>query len=330
MHLENTAPPPSGYFLRSSPDGPERGPLSLDNLRDLAEFQHVTPESWIREPDEAEPQCLADLPELMAAIFPQKKSFQFKHYNQTRDTEAGYAPVDVKSLFRCDNTPPPAPVRKRGAPPPPSVATVGLAKRGRPAPSIGFDPKSVLEASQAMIHNQTGGPSAKQRRPRAGFSAGRTFFAVRWTLAALLLGCAIWVWSGVTVVQDIFLLMVLGMIPMVGAILLTVSDIINWAMNQVGSREIEPPDFNTAETAFAAEDWPTAAAAYLRLLQHHPHELRAYVPGIAAGVAAGELKKVMAFHNLANKHLGAHDRNLLVDALARRGLPQLPTSRKRR
>jgi hypothetical protein len=337
MRLKDTAPPPAGYFIRPSPDGPERGPLSLENLRDLAEFQHVTPEFWIRRDGETEPRPLRDLPDLMAHIFPEKKAFHFKSYQQTEDVDAGYNPVDVKNLFRCETSAPPIP--RPGAPsgqrpinPPPSGGTaetdpegpgLGLARREQPPPAVGFDPKAVLQASQAMTRARTQ-TEGNPQPPKPRFSPRRTFFWIRWSLAALLAGSAVWIWSDLERFQDIFLLMLLGMVPMVGAILLTVSDIIDWFLNRVGSTEIEPPDFTRAEAAFAAGEWRAAASEYLRSLQRHPLELHGYIPGIAAAVAAEEPKKAAALHLLANKNLGRHDRNLLTAALRRQGLPPLP------
>src|SRR5690606_35103682 len=120
MRLEPADFRPTGYFIRSSLDGPERGPLNLDHLRDLAEFQHVPLTSLVRLRDDEEPRPLSEMPELLAAIFPEKNKLHFKSYRRTTDPDAGNTPVDVHDVNRCETggvfaanpRPPEKPARK--------------------------------------------------------------------------------------------------------------------------------------------------------------------------------------------------------------------------
>lgn len=325
MRLKDADSPPAGYFTRPSSEEPERGPFTIENLRDLAEFQHVRPESLIRTADSEIARPIREIPELFAAIFPKKAALHFKTSRTTYETDAGHAAVDVADLFRC-----------KAAPPPPLPATTGERPSARisltqKTPALpeetAFDTREILAASVAISRERRGG-SKERRPPRPGFSAGRMFLVVRWGLALLLVGLSMWIWSDVGKTISVMLTFLIGMVPMVGAILLVAGDVISWTMDAFTDwREnqcSQPPDYSAAEERYRAEEWAAAATEFLKLLETHPRELRAYMAGIGAAAAANDSAKITAFHALALEKLGEHDRNLLANALYRRGLPPLP------
>lgn len=336
MRIHPSAPRPTGYFIRSSPDGPERGPLTLENLRDLAEFQHVTPNSEIRSEQDETWRELHEIPDLLTALFPEKTRFAFKSYQRSDNSDAERAPVDVRNLYRCEKAevspgqveaPPPA---QMGTPDHPasteSPPAEGLPAESGPADSGGFDPRQMLAESVAIAKARASAHQPDPGHAPKRFRTRRTLFLVRWLAAALFMAMVWWLWTSLA--ASPFWAILLSLPLLAFAIALIVSDILDWALDgfqMLSTREPSPPvDYTKAEQLFRAEKWKAAAAAYGEILNIDPHQIRAYREGIAAAIAAGEKKKLKTFQDLAVKHLGSHDRNLLDGALRRHGLPPLP------
>ncbi|MEX2382582.1 MAG: hypothetical protein WD490_09380 [Opitutales bacterium] len=96
---------PKGYFIRRAGSDQDRGPFSIESMKDLAEFDHLSPKDEVRLED-GNYQRLIDVPELKAVIFPATEAYHFKTYKRTEDKESAYAPIDAQSIVRCDNTAP--------------------------------------------------------------------------------------------------------------------------------------------------------------------------------------------------------------------------------
>ncbi|MEX2380940.1 MAG: hypothetical protein WD490_01020 [Opitutales bacterium] len=328
MRLKNSDPEASehsGFYVRPGPDEPERGPLILEKLQDLAEFGHITPDWLVRASGEESFFPFRDLPELMTAVFPEKKSFHLKRHQKAKDTEAGYAKIDVKDLYRCDadgeardgadggeepeDSPQPAmPAEQENGP-----QTVGSAP-------IGIDVKALLQASVLMAKERSG---KDVRREKVPFSTGRVFQTVRWSFAVFfgLLGIYILGSSGSMRLA----------IPMFAfSVLLVALDFVGWMCDGLEGWIVnaagKPPDFSDAEGRLKVGDWAAAAAAFLAVTRKHPKEIHGYFAGLSAAFAARDKKTTAAFHSLAQKNLGTHDLNLLNGALRRRKVPPVPPS----
>lgn len=348
MHLKESDSHPSGYRIRPSADAPERGPFSLESLHDLAEFQHVTPDFLVRPEGEEEWRPLRDLPELMAAIFPARKAYQFKSYTQQNDPDAGYTPVDVRNIYRCDgppsrSSPPPPPVSRPappdpaaispGPPPPRMDRPEGAAPGDSPAESeaIAFDVAKMLEESEAISRARQAERGEERQRWWQAISFPGGSFMIRWLVAFFLFVVACWIWSDPGTGTVVVVSMLLGLFPMALAIILTAGDIIDWFISRferLAVRDaVEFVDYREAEAKLAAGDWAGATSAYLTGIEKAPHQLRGYLGAIAAATAAGDQKKLATFQAFALKHLSVPDRNLLSGALNRRGLPPLPVRR---
>lgn len=332
MRLKDSEPDASGYFVRSGPDGPERGPLTIDKLQDLAEFGNITLDWLVRKSGEEIFLPFSDLPELMTEVFPQKKSFQLKQYQKAKDQEAELAPIDVRDLFQCaagsavEKALTESDARVGGAETPgisllrPNPGDRKIAAENVATAPDGIDVKAILQASEAMAKARTG---EGERRGRASFSTNRTFLVVRWILAICF---------------ALFGIYVLGAsgswrlaIPMFGmAILLVALDFVAWMCDGVEGWVVnaagKPPDFSDAERWLRAGDWSAAAAAFLAVCRKHPKQIRGYFAGISAAFAARDEEMAAAFHSLARKNLAAHDLNLLNGALRRGNVPPVPPS----
>ncbi len=323
MRLKDSAPEPAGYRIRSAPDSPERGPYTLDQLKDLAEFGNIAPEWLVQKPGETEYQPLTAFPDLLNAVFPPKKSFQFKQYQAAENPDAGYEAIDVKDIYRCKTELPPKEDRETAAPKTPNLLlrpTKLSAPTPPPAPAAfqtdPVDVKALLERNISATRKRPS-PAEPPRVSSQPTSASRIFFVTRWVIAAILLilGIHFLVASGSWRIA----------VPLFGlAFFLVALDLIGWIANAPEywiNRSIgNPANFTRAETHLEAGNWSAAASAYLAETKRHPKEIAGYVPGISAAIAAREPKTVSAFHSLARKNLGAHDLNLLNGALQRRNL----------
>jgi hypothetical protein len=323
MHLKDSAPEVSGYFVRPAPDAPERGPFTVDELRDLAEFKNIGADFLVRAANEEAVRPFGEWPELMAAVFPAKTAFRFKTFQKTEDPDAGYAPINARNINVCAPADlAGAPLTSTGARPPP-LPGQGTPVSPPPLPPVdeaaGFDVKELLEASQVIARERSGGEAGG--RSRAPFSAGRVFQTVRWICALFLVGAGI----AILALGGAFWMAIL---PFGAAFLLVALDLVGWAMDGVENWTANaggaPPDYTRADECFMAGDWGTAAAEFFVILKRRPKELRAYVAGIAAAVAAGDGKQLNVFHALAQTHLKSQDLNLLNGALMRRGIPPVP------
>ena len=300
MNLRESDPEFSEYFVRADSAGVERGPFTLDQLQDLAEFGNMTPDWLIRVEPREMWQPLRDSPELLDLVFPPKKAFGFKKFQGEADLDEGHQAVDVKDIYR---------LRREDSE---EVEWVGEIRQE-------WKPPTALPPPVARV--------AKAERPRqpveklsVPFDMSRVFRVVRWVLAGIsgvlalvfLTGSGSWRLAA----------------PFVGfAILLLALDVIAWVCAVPEwwiAKSIQlPPDFGPAEAWMQAEEWSAAAAAFLVETRKHPKEIRGYMGGISAAFAARDEKKLNAFRNLARKNLGSTDWNLLEGALQRKGLPPL-------
>src|SRR5690625_1189136 len=115
IRIHKKVPQSPGFFLLSPADGSERGPLSIENLRDLAEFQHLHPGSLIRAEADANARPLSDFPDIFEIVFPKQKQFSLKPREKT-DPDADLPPIDVRSLYQCLPDETPAPTAEDSAP----------------------------------------------------------------------------------------------------------------------------------------------------------------------------------------------------------------------
>lgn len=329
MRFNKHEPEASGYFVRRGPDEPERGRLTSAQLCDLAEFGNITPDWLVRAAPEETSRPIREVPELMAELFPEKKTFQFKTYERADNPDAGRPPVDVRGLYRCEADAPeegdgdsllgaeasalslrrPMPPERRTPPPLPG------------APGA-FDVKAILQASEAIAQQRGGN---KVDPGRASFSSGRVSLVVRWVFATVfaLIGIYVLGASGSWRMA----------IPLFGlALMLVVLDFIGWMFDGleqwIANAAGKPPDFTQAEDRLRAGEWAAAASAFLIETKRNPKQIRGYFAGISAAFAARDGRLAAAFHSLAHKHLGTHDLNLLNGALRRSDIPPVPPSKK--
>lgn len=316
MRLKESIRGLAGYFIRATLEEAERGPFPLEHLADLAEFGNVTPEFLVRREDEAEGRVLRSLPELLAAVFPERKSFRFRAKEETGDTEADFSPVDIHSFYRCE------PELDAGAL---QLSPEAEPVSKRPDPEQqGVDVKALLEANEEVLRAHAPEPAPVERKSWYSVSPGMAAF--RWLLAFGCFGLGLWIWitnDSANKIGTVFSL-VMGLPFFVVGLVLIVTDILDFFLDRIKLRDVpKAVDCTEADARFAAEDWPGAAAAYLTAMRKDPHQTRIYLRGISAAAAAGKPRQVAAFHASAIKHLGLHDRNLLSGALARKGLPPL-------
>lgn len=327
MRLKATDPKPPAYFVRSGLDKPERGPLNLENLKDLAEFGNITPDWLVRNSAEEGFRSFRDLPELMLTVFPKKKSFHFKRYQQAADADAGRAAADVKDLYRCTADPSAKnEAMDQGGEASDKALEPAIPEDPKPSPADaapapdGVDVKAILQASEAMTKKRSG----KNMRPeRTPLSLNRALFVVRWILAIffVLVGLIMLGATGnwMMALPALALAVLLVTLDFVGWMC---DGLVQWIANAAG----EPPDFSHAENRLRIGDWPAAASAFLEETKRHPKEIRGYFGGITAAFAAGDKKATAAFHSLARKHLSTQDLNLINGALRRRNIPPVPPS----
>ncbi|HLS27476.1 MAG TPA: hypothetical protein VK041_02425 [Opitutales bacterium] len=316
IRLQKKAPQPPGYFIRSNPNDPERGPLSIENLRDLAEFQNLQPDSLIRPENVETARPLRDLPEIFKIVFPERKQFSLKPRTIADDPDADLPPVDAASLYRCEIDPADIkPTERRKPTPPPPRATNEI--------------QQLLSEENALL-KKAKGPSERVKPPF--FRSHLVFSVVRWSLVALLIFTLISTWSEFADAPMWGVLISLPLLVFIGA--LSAGPFLDWLLDSLSERftQMPPPeiDYTEAEEFFRAEKWKQATIAYAKILKDDPRQLRAYREGIAAAIAAGDNKKAAQFQKDASQYLSPHDRNLLEGALHRHGLLPLPEPNSRK
>lgn len=310
IRLQKKAPRPAGFFIRTNPNDPERGPLSIENLRDLAEFQHLQPDSLIRPENEDSARPLREFLEIFQIVFPEQKRFSFKRPAIAAEPADDLPPIDVTSLLRCETGDP---------------ISIERTERKKPAPPPSASPneiQQILAEDNALLKAKI--PPQEVEQPR--FLASRVFSLLRWFLVAFLFYTLILVWRDFADSPSWGVLLSMPILVFIGA--LTAIPFLDWLLDSFSARltRIPPPDidYTEAEELFRAERWKEATNAYAKIVKEDPRQIRAYREGIAAAVAAGDEKKAALFRDAAAKSLSLHDHNLLEGALRRHGLLPLP------
>ncbi len=347
MKFRRSVSPDRIYWIRAAENGPPKGPYTLENLRELAEFGHVTRSTEVRrQPEEAFFPLERDR-ELTEQVFPERRGLKLGSQYQGSGGEDRYSAVSIHEMVKCDlNEPPEA--QSTDEPPGGEGDTEG-SLRLRADSNVRYEMISDKDTeAEALNPRATLQALASARALRlsedsvAPLKTDRSVRFRRWSLTARLIGLAvfgtlgtrIWLttnWVGGHQLEVVVgflsgvILIVAGMILMLPELLRLVTAPFDAALsllifgNQHSPRK---PDLAAVERCQESGDLEKALAECRRQLGHSPQYMPLHLKAVRLCLQLGWDDEAQRHYRRALKKVTCgQDRNLFVGKLRQEGYP---------
>ncbi len=345
MKFHRSVSPDRIYWIRAAENGPPKGPYTLENLRELAEFGHVTRGTEIRRQPEETFFPLERDGDLVTQVFPERRQLKFGSQYQSPGLEDQHRPVSIQEMLGCDLDEPPG-AESADKPSGNRPDTEG-SLRLRLDTSVRYETISDKDTDADVLNpRQTLQALAKARALRlsqdsaASWKIDRSVWLSRFSLAARLTGLAvfgtlgvrIWLatnWAGgdpVGVVIDFLsgvVLILAGLILMLPELLRLATAPFDAALSLLifgNQRSPQKPDLSEVERWQERGDLEKALSVCRRQLGHSPEFMPLHLKAVRLCLRLGWDKEAQRHYRRALKKITCgQDRNLFVGMLRQDG-----------